>query len=306
MGLVIADRVQETTTTTGTGTINLAGATSQNQSFVSGVGSTNQCNYCLLSGNGTDWETGVGTVTSGSPNTLSRSSILASSNSNAAINLSGTSIVFLTEPAAALKNRLSAPIVPPTAAANWTQRFFGGSATLTDVANGVSIFDSSTVTSHVVRGFTISSPSTPYTIDANLSSIALVVPAGGNFFWGIGWTDATKIEAVCAEFTYNSQQSIMQTATYATNTSSPSQATNSNFFATYNPADVWLRIADDGTNISTSLSADGTTWFKNYTVAKSSGFLGSSGYSNVGVFIDSGPLGNGGNCVTTLRSWYQH
>lgn len=99
MSIVLADRVQETTTTTGTGTINLAGAATQCQSFVSGIGSGNITYYTILGGNGTDWEVGIGTVTSGSPNTLSRSTILASSNSGSAISLTGTSTVFGDGPA---------------------------------------------------------------------------------------------------------------------------------------------------------------------------------------------------------------
>tara|TARA_B100000029_G_scaffold512340_1_gene608687 strand:- start:11 stop:1756 length:1746 start_codon:yes stop_codon:yes gene_type:complete len=97
MGLVIADRVKETTTTTGTGTINLAGADTGFQTFVAGIGSGNTCYYTITSGN--DWEVGLGTVTDASPDTLSRTTILSSSNSDSAINLSGTSTVFCTYPA---------------------------------------------------------------------------------------------------------------------------------------------------------------------------------------------------------------
>lgn len=96
MSHIYADRVRETTVTTGTGTINLGGAVSQFQSFIAAVGNSNTCDYCITSGNLTDWEVGSGTVTSGSPNTLSRDVIYASSNSGLAISLSGTSGVFLT------------------------------------------------------------------------------------------------------------------------------------------------------------------------------------------------------------------
>lgn len=99
-----ADRVQETTTTTGTGTLSLAGAVVQYQSFVSGIGNGKACYYCILGGNGTDWEVGIGTVTSGSPNILSRATILSSSNSGAGISLTGTSTVFATLPAVLANN----------------------------------------------------------------------------------------------------------------------------------------------------------------------------------------------------------
>ena len=102
MALVIADRVKETTTTTGTGNLNLAGAASGFQSFVSGIGDTNTVYYALIDANGA-WEVGLGTVSDGDPDTLSRpdnASVIASSNSNNRINLSsGTHTVFATYPA---------------------------------------------------------------------------------------------------------------------------------------------------------------------------------------------------------------
>ena len=100
MALVLKDRVKETTTTTGTGTVNLAGATTGFETFVSAVGNSNTCYYTILDANGTGWEVGIGTVTDASPDTLSRTTILESSNSDNAITLStGTHTVFLTYPA---------------------------------------------------------------------------------------------------------------------------------------------------------------------------------------------------------------
>jgi hypothetical protein len=95
MALVIANRVQETTTTTGTGTVTLAGATSGFQSFAV-VGNTNTTYYTITSG--TDWEVGIGTYSTTGP-TLARTTILSSSNANAAITLTGTSTVFSSYPA---------------------------------------------------------------------------------------------------------------------------------------------------------------------------------------------------------------
>ena len=81
-------RVKETTTTTGSGALSLSGAPSGFNTFVSEIGSGNQVNYWLFDASGTSWECGVGTVTSGLPNTLARTTIIRSSNANAAINLS--------------------------------------------------------------------------------------------------------------------------------------------------------------------------------------------------------------------------
>ena len=100
MALVVKDRVKETTTTTGTGTINLAGAISGFQTFVAGAGDGNTTYYAIEDANGTGWEVGLGTITDASPDTLARTTILASSNSGSAITLtSGTHTVFATYPA---------------------------------------------------------------------------------------------------------------------------------------------------------------------------------------------------------------
>lgn len=96
MALVLKDRVQETTTTTGTGTITLAGAISGFQSF-SVIGNGNTCYYTIQGG--AQWEVGVGTYTA-SGTTLSRDSVLESSNSGSLVNFSaGTKNVFVTYPA---------------------------------------------------------------------------------------------------------------------------------------------------------------------------------------------------------------
>lgn len=96
MALILADRVQETTTTTGTGTVTLAGAASGFQSFAA-VGDGNSTYYTITGG--TDWEVGMGTYTS-SGTTLSRTTVLSSSNSGSLVNFSaGTKNVFVTYPA---------------------------------------------------------------------------------------------------------------------------------------------------------------------------------------------------------------
>jgi hypothetical protein len=98
MALVIVDRVLETTTTTGTGAITLAGAETGYQSF-SVVGDGNTTYYTIAVNGGTDWEVGIGTYTS-SGTTLSRDVVLDSSNSGSLVNFgAGTKEVFVTYPA---------------------------------------------------------------------------------------------------------------------------------------------------------------------------------------------------------------
>jgi len=98
MAFVVADRVQETTTTTGTGTVTLAGAVTGFQSFAA-VGNGNTTFYTIADQSGSNWEVGVGTYTS-SGTTLSRDTVLSSSNSGSLVNFSsGTKNVFVTLPA---------------------------------------------------------------------------------------------------------------------------------------------------------------------------------------------------------------
>ena len=100
MALVLNDRVKETSTTTGTGTLNLAGAVSGFQTFVAGIGNSNVTYYAIVNDSGTEFEIGIGTVTDASPDTLSRTTILESSNSDSAVDFSaGTKTVFCTLPA---------------------------------------------------------------------------------------------------------------------------------------------------------------------------------------------------------------
>jgi hypothetical protein len=92
--LSLADRVRETSTTTGTGTLNLAGAVSSFQTFVSGVGDGAVCTYLIIIG--TEWEVGEGTVTAGAPDTLSRDRVIDSSTGGSLVSFSaGTKDVVL-------------------------------------------------------------------------------------------------------------------------------------------------------------------------------------------------------------------
>lgn len=98
MALVLKDRVKETSTTTGTGTLTLGGAASGFQSF-SVIGDGNKTYYAIVDSATGDWEVGLGTYTS-SGTTLSRDLVLESSNSGSAVNFgSGNKDVFVTYPA---------------------------------------------------------------------------------------------------------------------------------------------------------------------------------------------------------------
>ena len=105
MALVLDDRVKETSTTTGTGTLDLSGAVSGFQTFVAGVGNGNTTYYAIVNRDEDEWETGLGTVTDASTDTLARTTVIASSNSDSAVNFSsGTKDVFVTLPASKVAN----------------------------------------------------------------------------------------------------------------------------------------------------------------------------------------------------------
>jgi len=98
MALVLSDRIKETTTTTGTGTLTLGGAVTGFETFTANLSNSDTTYYCCT--DNTDFEVGLGTFTS-SGTTLARTTILASSNSNNAVSWSsGTRTVFCTMPAA--------------------------------------------------------------------------------------------------------------------------------------------------------------------------------------------------------------
>lgn len=125
MALVVKDRVKETTTTTGTGTLTLAGAAVGFQSF-SVIGNGNTTYYAIT--DGTNWEVGIGTYTS-SGTTLSRDTILESSNGGAAVNWgAGSKDVFVTYPA-----EKSVDSDGTGASGTWAISITGNAATATQV-----------------------------------------------------------------------------------------------------------------------------------------------------------------------------
>lgn len=109
MAHIIADRVKETTTTTGTGALTLAGVEAGHRTFASQMSTSDTCFYCI--DGGTEWEVGLGTYSG--VNTLTRTTILTSSNSNSAVDFSaGTKLVFITHPASQIPYMASGSFAP--------------------------------------------------------------------------------------------------------------------------------------------------------------------------------------------------
>ena len=104
MALVINDRVKETSTTQGTGTLNLAGASTGFVTFVAGIGNSNTTYYAIHEQGSNLFEVGIGTVTDATPDTLARDTVLSNSLGNTSkinFNSGGSSTldVFCTMPA---------------------------------------------------------------------------------------------------------------------------------------------------------------------------------------------------------------
>lgn len=124
MALVVKDRVQETSTTTGTGTLTLNGASTGFQTFSSSIGNGNTTYYTIALNS--SWEVGIGTVGAG---TLSRDTVLESSNAGSLVNFgSGTKSVFCTYPA-------EKSVDTETAQTLTNKTISGASNTLSDIAN---------------------------------------------------------------------------------------------------------------------------------------------------------------------------
>jgi len=99
MALVINDRVKVTSTTTGTGAMALGAAVTGFETFAQGIGNNNTTYYCIFNQGTTEFEVGLGTLDGSSAN-LTRTTVISSSNSDAAVNFAaGTKDVFCTLPA---------------------------------------------------------------------------------------------------------------------------------------------------------------------------------------------------------------
>jgi len=155
MALVFKDRVKQVTTTTGTGTVTLAGVSDGFQAFTV-IGNTNTTYYTIVSGD--NWETGRGTYTL-SGTTLSRDTVIESSNSGSKISLSGESEVFCTYPATKavvqdLNNNGTAPQLLASNGIYQNSNTVGTSITLETNHNGMS---AGPIT--VASGITVTVPS---------------------------------------------------------------------------------------------------------------------------------------------------
>jgi len=161
MALVVYDRVQETTATTGTGSITLAGAVAGYQSFAV-VGNTNTTFYCIV--NNTAWEVGIGTYSTTGP-TLARTTVLSNSNGTTSpITLVGASNVFCTYPSEKSVNLDASGNVTPLgtiASGTWQGTTvgvaYGGTGVTTSTGANSNVLrdaNSNITTNNVLNGYT--------------------------------------------------------------------------------------------------------------------------------------------------------
>lgn len=187
----------------------------------------------------------------------------------------------------------STPTSAGTGLTTWVNQ---STTTVADTATGVLLTGVATGSSNTTRisARSLASPSTPYTYTALLA----IAPSNVIFPWcGIGWYDGTKFHV----FSYFWNGSAMALRVDRWSNTTTFSATDGS--STIPPATgfVWLRIEDDGTNVTFSWSIDGANYITMFTVAKSTGYLGSTGYSNVVWYIN--PQTASTNVLATLMSW---
>lgn len=281
MALVYADRVQETTSTTGTGSLTLAGAATQFQAFGTKLSNGDTCEYTILSGDGTGWEVGIGTYTT-SGNTLSRDTVYdGSSGPGVKISLSGTSTVFGDCSARRVANGgLYQPVmapVPTTANTGLSSWLNQGTASVANTAVGVSITAPNVGTSDSLRVRYAPVPTPPYTISALIANTT--VTTVGTLV-GFGWYDGS------AKLTTISLNASNLEVENWNSTTSINGVPAAFFNLGANPA--WVQISDDNAgNYAIRFSADGYNFNTRLTGTKAGGFLGSTGYANFVFMVDA-------------------
>ena len=261
MALALDDRVKETSTTTGTGTLDLSGAVSGFQTFVAGVGDGNTTYYAIVNRDEAEWEVGLGTVTDASTDTLARTTVISSSNSDSATNFSaGTKDVFVTLPASKVANldtNDNLTIGSGSAGVDYTLTFDGadsnGVITWMEDEDHFKIGDDTVMDSTKKLYFNdeggeyISGDTTDLTIASgakiNLTATSdVVIPANVGITFGTG----EKIEGDSTNLTITSGADIALTATSDINV----------------PANVGMTFGDDGEKIEgdgTDLTISGNT-----------------------------------------------
>jgi hypothetical protein len=181
MPLELKDRVLETASAPGTGTVTLLGASLGYQSFNTALTSGNTTYYAIADLGGANWEVGIGTFTS--PNQLARNTILESSGGGTIVNFSsGIQNVFITYPAEKSVNLDASNNVSPlgtVASGTWNgtaiTTVYGGTGLTSYTAGDLPYYASGTVLSKLgigTNGFILTSNGTAPVWSANTAATA--------------------------------------------------------------------------------------------------------------------------------------
>jgi hypothetical protein len=298
---ILRDLASMLSATTGTGTLTLTTAASGFITFDNAGVAHGGVTVTYLIVDGTSREVGRGVYTF-SGLTLTRATVLASTNGGSKISCSGTQTVSITDAAedhiavdeaqptaftAAQKGQLFSNIggaifgglLTPPVLANFTKLNQGTSTMVQNTnANSITFYQDTVNSAEPVRGLYVAVPATPYRVQA----LVKPQPTGGYSRVGIGWSDAgTKTQFVGVDMNNGTPQIV--TMSYAVLTGG-----SATMYGTVVPISVpdliWLGVADDGTTIYFEYSYDGVNWVTQYSIARSSGYLGGSNYTNAGMF----------------------
>lgn len=191
------------------------------------------------------------------------------------------------------------PTAAGTGLSTWLNQ---GSATEGDGATGLFINLPSGTGANRASRYTSSVPATPYSITALVALTSGGGDGTNNPIAGLGWTDGTQLH----EIQLVQAGSVMPFLQVAKCTSSTAgQSTDFSKEAPLFTSILWLKIADDGTNVSFGYSSDGVNFITAFSISKSSGFLGASGYSHIAFTVGGANNDEGVNKIATLLSWTQ-
>ncbi|MGP0060687.1 MAG: hypothetical protein ACLPID_15510 [Beijerinckiaceae bacterium] len=173
-----------------------------------------------------------------------------------------------------------------------------GSTSVSDSAVGICLTAPAGANAMSARYMT--APSPPYTITALVSFTRN--DASVNNGAGIGWYDGSSKLHLIDYLNNNGNAPYLAVEDWNSTTSWNGFDTTSahNMFA----QPIWLQIQDNGTNVSFAFSQDGANFLQLFSVAKSSAWLGASGYNNIVFFVSPG--GSSFPNIATLMSWAQH
>jgi hypothetical protein len=171
----------------------------------------------------------------------------------------------------------------------------GGTFTASDVADGIKLVDTASSASNILEGVLMAYPTPPFTLTILLTQPRPVVEYAGA---GIVVASSTTGNAMFFADQYQGTYDAC-VYTFTTPLALGSNLGCPDIDSTAVVPNMWLTFQDDGTNIIYSTSIDGDFPIQQYTVAKASSFLSSSGFNYIGLAID--PVAT--KAGTVVHSW---